>query len=63
MPTLDLVNGAEIQRQLGIGEKKLRDLRAKRLIPFTKVGYRTIRYSVSSVQSALARQAVQAVSA
>ena len=53
---LDLVTAEELRAQFNLpSTRTVTHLRMTKRIPFVKIGYRTIRYSISAVATALAK--------
>ena len=53
MDPLHLVTGPQLAKDINIGERWLRELRKQGLIPFLKLGHRTLRYDPVAVARAL----------
>lgn len=49
MPTERLLDAAAAAEMLGISERQMRELRARREMPVVRVGRRLIRYRVSDL--------------
>ena len=58
----DLIGGEMLSAKLDyVSMRTLAEMRRKRLIPFIKLGRKTIRYSWPRVQAALARLEIRAI--
>lgn len=57
-----LVDIKTLSAETSIPERTLRSLYAQRKIPYTKLGWRTLKFNPERVASALAKLEVQAVS-
>jgi excisionase family DNA binding protein len=55
-----LLNNTEAAEYLGISPHSLRRYVALKLIPFTKIGKRLVRFRLADLQAYLTRQTVQA---
>ena len=55
----DILNGHEVQELLNVSERGLRELRARRRLPYLKLGHRTIRYHQQDVFDLLEKTRVR----
>ena len=52
---------AQVAEALNVPRSMVKRLRDRRLLPYIKIGYRTIRYRMSDVQAYMARNGVAAI--
>jgi excisionase family DNA binding protein len=56
-----LLTGDELAARLGESERIVTTLRHKGIIPYLKLGHRTIRYNEAAVMAALEKRQVKAI--